>query len=696
MSFLYPSFLWALALVAVPIIIHLFNFQRPKVIYFTNVAFLREVKSVATSRNRLKHLLVLLMRCLFIIALVVAFAQPFIPYHQADNLPVAGNQAAIYIDNSFSMQNERDGKKLLDRSVDLALQIVRGFPQNARFSVLNNGFENDLNFLFEPAKANDWIAKTDYSNIGRTLESVYERQKSILDNAAGSGSHHIFWLTDFQQMPGSDLEKLAADLDSVNRFYLLPQEANDVSNVYIDSVWLENPFVRVNESNTLRIRMRHFGTEAANERLVRLFIQGKQVSGGTVSLQPGETSELALNFAVTSAGQKPCKVVVDDMPVAFDNSYFFTLNVAPEINILHLVEGNSPPYIPNVYGNEPFFKIESVNAGSLDHARINAANVVILQGLKNIDPGLQVALRNFLIRGGALAVFPGQVFDAQAYSDLLSLRITFIPDALSSATLRLPMNPPNLQEPFFKGVFEKMTEQGEAARIAMPEAKANLAWSGAGRELLGLRNGQAYFTAFELLNSTVFLFAAPLDINFTNLPQNALFVPIMYKIALAGKRGSERLAYSFAEPLIALPLAEGQSFSRNDVLKLVPTDSSATDRELIPVQRFADNQLIIELPKTELTAGNYNLVQRKNGNVVATIALNYDKSESQFKVYKAEELKRIFAGRKNVQVLDQVSASEFAGTFNALNLNKPLWRYFIMAALAFLLAEVLLLRFWKG
>jgi len=127
----------------------------------------------------------------------------------------------------------------------------------------------------------------------------------------------------------------------------------------------------------------------------------------------------------------------------------------------------------------------------------------------------------------------------------------------------------------------------------------------------------------------------------------------------------------------------------------VPADSVATNRELIPVQRFVDNQLIIELPKTELSAGNYYLVQRKNGSIVANLALNYDKSESQFKTYKADELKRLFADRKNVQVIDEVSAREFAGTFNAMNLNKPLWRYFIIAALVFLLAEVLLLRFWK-
>ncbi|MDW8211112.1 MAG: BatA and WFA domain-containing protein [Cytophagales bacterium] len=692
MNFLYPAFLWALLLVAIPIIIHLFNFQRPKVVYFTNVAFLQEVQLVARSRNRVKNWLVLLMRCLFVTALVVAFAQPVIPHRKGSSPPLSAAQTAIYIDNSFSMQYEREGKKLLDRAIDAALQIIKGFPNNTRFAVLNNSFENDFNFLLEPTKASDLISRTDYSNTARTLENVYQRQESLLTNNA-SGGHYVFWISDFQQFPGNDLEKLATSLDTINQFFLLLQQADEVSNVFIDSVWLENPFVRVNESNTLYVRLRHFGNEITGERLVKLFIDNKQVSGGTINLQPGESGQMALNFAVTSAGQKHCRVVVEDLPVTFDNAYYFTLSVAPDIRILHIAENQqATSYIVGVYSNEPFFKLESVNVGALDYARIGLADVVILQGLKEIDPGLQTALRNFLAKGGALAIFPAQFFNPQDYSNLLGIRINFINEALSSATMPLPMNPPDLQEPFFKGVFEKVSEQ-----MATPEAKANLSWAGAGRNLLTLRNGQPYLTSFEVLNSTVFLFAAPLDLSFTNLPQNAFFVPIMYKIALAGKRSTGRLAYSFAESLISIPLTEGQNFSRNDVLKLVPVDTTTSKaKELIPMQRFADNQLILELPKTELPAGNYNLVQRKNGSVVAALALNYDKTESQLKTYTAEEIRKIFAGKKNVQVIEEAEAREFASTFDLIHLNRPLWRYFIIAALLFLLAEILLLRFWKS
>ena len=44
MQFLYPGFLFALAAIAIPIIIHLFNFRKFKKVYFTNVAFLKEIK----------------------------------------------------------------------------------------------------------------------------------------------------------------------------------------------------------------------------------------------------------------------------------------------------------------------------------------------------------------------------------------------------------------------------------------------------------------------------------------------------------------------------------------------------------------------------------------------------------------------------------------------------------------------------
>src|SRR5436190_17609972 len=99
MNFVYPNFLWASTLVAIPIIIHLFNFRRYKIVYFSRVKFLKEVTEDSRSGVKLKHLLVLISRILAILCLVFAFAQPYIPTGSSANIE---NMSLVYIDNSYS------------------------------------------------------------------------------------------------------------------------------------------------------------------------------------------------------------------------------------------------------------------------------------------------------------------------------------------------------------------------------------------------------------------------------------------------------------------------------------------------------------------------------------------------------------------------------------------------------------------
>ena len=113
MKFLYPEFLWALSLIAIPIIIHLFNFRKFKKIYFSDISFLKEVKEETKSRSQLKHLLILLCRILAISTLVLAFCYPFLPSEnqQGNNLE---KTVSIYIDNSLSMDMKGSNGYFLD------------------------------------------------------------------------------------------------------------------------------------------------------------------------------------------------------------------------------------------------------------------------------------------------------------------------------------------------------------------------------------------------------------------------------------------------------------------------------------------------------------------------------------------------------------------------------------------------------
>lgn len=101
MQFLNPIFLIAGLCLAIPIIIHLFNFKKYKKVLFSDIRFLQEIKEQTNKRSKLKNLLILLSRLLALSALVLAFAQPYL--NKYNNQNKGDKFLSIFIDNSYSM-----------------------------------------------------------------------------------------------------------------------------------------------------------------------------------------------------------------------------------------------------------------------------------------------------------------------------------------------------------------------------------------------------------------------------------------------------------------------------------------------------------------------------------------------------------------------------------------------------------------
>ena len=140
MSFVYPQFLWGLLALGIPIIIHLFNFRRTRRVYFSNTAFLKNVKEATTSKLKVKHWLILLSRLLFIACLVFTFAQPFFPGNAGDEA-TANKLVYLYLDNSLSMSSElASGVRSVDQAVGVIDEITRQYPRNTRYKLLTNAF----------------------------------------------------------------------------------------------------------------------------------------------------------------------------------------------------------------------------------------------------------------------------------------------------------------------------------------------------------------------------------------------------------------------------------------------------------------------------------------------------------------------------------------------------------------------------
>src|SRR5205823_7531861 len=78
MSFLNPFFLIGSLVLAVPVLIHLVRREKSEVIRFSSLMFLLKVPKRSVRQQKLKNLLLMLLRLLILALLVAAFMRPYL------------------------------------------------------------------------------------------------------------------------------------------------------------------------------------------------------------------------------------------------------------------------------------------------------------------------------------------------------------------------------------------------------------------------------------------------------------------------------------------------------------------------------------------------------------------------------------------------------------------------------------------
>ena len=107
MSFLAPLFLIGGLAIALPVVLHLVRRSSREKQLFSSLMFLKPTPPRMTRRNRLEHILLLLLRCLVIGLLAFAFARPFLQKPiLAAATDAAGAQIVLLVDTSASMRRE--------------------------------------------------------------------------------------------------------------------------------------------------------------------------------------------------------------------------------------------------------------------------------------------------------------------------------------------------------------------------------------------------------------------------------------------------------------------------------------------------------------------------------------------------------------------------------------------------------------
>lgn len=676
MNFLYPQFLFGLFAISIPIIIHLFNLQRTKKVYFSNTAFLKNVQSLSRRSVKIKNILILLARILFIIFLVLAFAQPFI---SGNNKLKSADYVNIYIDNSLSTQSGVGNEKVLDISVRSAESLVKGLPGSAIINVYTNDFGNIKGQSVSKKNISEFLSELDFSSKSRTLNDAINK-KSIRKNAEVTSRRKVSYvLSDFQKSAFGDLRNV--QFDSAVNYHLIPVTPEEVSNVYIDSVWIENPYVNINENNSVKVRVINSGEEEKRNVILKLNLDNRQIATTSVNLGANSNETVAINFNVNSKGIKKGVVTVSDYPVTFDNDYYFSFKTISKIKILEINSDGEKvnPYVEKVYGNADLFEFVTKNISNLNFGVVKDFDLIVLNNLNFLPEGLTDALIKFIDSKGSIAIIPSNNVDASSYNKLLNKYSLLIDSKVASDSVSRELQQPDLNNPFYQGIFENNKE-----RMSLPKERAYVRWNRVGTDLLNFRDGKPFLTQISQENSKIFIFASNLQQG-KGFPLNALFVPVMYKIALLSNAITGKLSYTTQDQIISIPAVVT---NKNSIFKLVQ-DSV----EIIPNQRLAGKNLIIEVPDIELNPGHYEL--KVDNQTVDNLAFNYSEQESLMSFYTPEELEGVFGKLKNVHVFKSASGNNLSNEIEKNKTGFPLWKISLLIALLFLFTEILLLRFFK-
>lgn len=684
MRFVYPQFLWALLLLAIPIIIHLYNFRKYKTLYFSSLKFLKKVELENQATKNLKHRLLLAARLLCLLFAILAFAQPYLPV--SEKLREGGNPLlAIYIDNSFSMGQKGTEGELLSEARESARRMINGASSDTRLLLVTNDMSGIEQRIISKVEALDYLDKIELSPLVRKLGDVMDWQRTFVEqysqNKEKISTVQYVILSDFQK---NSFDTKAVKEDDKGFYYPFQFVAQNNSNLCVDSVWFTEPNIKIGQNNELNIRVHNYGKKDWIN--AELNIKTKSINRDIfVDVPAGESATTTLNF-MEARSQKQEKfrsasASIRDKQVFFDDEFFFSYAPKESAQVLIIDGADAVPNVRVVFSLEPFYSVQSVSENGVTLDQFKNVDLVVLNGLNEIPSGLAQQLKDFKNNQGSLLIFPGTKVNMSSWNAAMSsFGLSNLRNSVSEGT---KIKDVAYSDPFFKPVFDKKPVQLNLPSI---DKMYNLAENAQCVPLIRAQNGQAVFV--RTTDSKAFLFGSSLQKSFSAFTANALFSTLCLRV---GELSHKQRPYFLIigddskYPLYTTFNDEKPIHLKNKTIDFIPIKERIGNLDYISIR---GNQA-----SERLKAGVYDIIGTSN---MGKLALNYNRLESNIVPMDLDEVVTQLKD-KGLSNISPGSIQE-GQSLAKLDLEKPFeyWRWAVCLSLLFLILELAVSRWWKN
>jgi hypothetical protein len=695
MSFVTPLFALGALTIAVPILLHLIKRESAQKIEFPTLMFLRKISKRTIRYQKLRHLLLLLVRVLALLLLAIAFMRPFWDRPQAATATARTTTAhVIMLDNSMSMAY---GDRW-DRARKAAADIVRRAEPGDKVSLLE--FSDQTKVLTLPAT--DFGVVLDVIDKGteptdrptRYGQALKIAEKAALD--AGADKHVLHLISDFQKS-GWATEEHDFRLGGGIELQCTDVGSDQFSNLALGEVQVLEGEEDKGGGLKIRFSVVNFGTEDRNATRVTMAVDDRIVAEKLLDIGKGVVQGVEFQLPGLTSGVHNVALEVADPRLTRDNRFAMTLEARAKIPVLSVEntgagKGGRPP---------SFFLANALNISALSPYRLSAvtpqqfaAQGALTGGLliwNNASGGgeaTQKKLQDFVKAGGGLIVVLANNSLAEDFSRSFGSWLPFKVEEAPDNTGRRPsggaaedyvlLTDLRTDHPIFRPFSEPHSGSFTGARFY---EHARLVVSAGAQILARFDNGDPALVAADIDKGRVLVFASSADDSTNDLPIKAVFAPFWHQILrdlenFRQERQWMDVGDTIAPKKLLVEAAVRQGKGNVNLNQaIVVLDPS---KRRVPLAPGSD---AIALD----TAGFYEI---RTSSLNTSVAVNPALRESDLTHGNAEEMAAGWVATEGK--VPAVTSPEERPTAEQQDNRVRFWRYLLLAVLALLIVEGLL------
>ena len=671
MSFLNPLFLLGLAAVAAPIIVHLVRRTRAQRVEFASLMFVRRVPQRTIRRKRLHNLLLLVMRCLALLFLVLAFTRPYFTGGSAAEAGGSDGATVVLLDTSFSMRYGQRFEQAKARARDI-INRARGGERIA-LATFGSGYEVLTRFTVETAKVQALLDSTQAGMSGTDYVQAL-RGADALFKDAGKGPRQIVLISDFQAAGWNQAEssyRLSKDVK------LMPIDVgeNTAPNLAVTEVTAQPIIYQQKYTDKLAARVTNFSDEARPAVRVEFQINDHTVEKRELKLDAHASELIEFTDFNLLEGVNRGVVIASDDTFPLDNRFSFALRRATQSKALAIEtagRGRSESfYLHNALmtGENLPFQLTVKTAGAVSPSELSEYRVIIINDASGINAALAGQLAKFVESGGGLVIAAGRHLEASEFNNTLkAIAPATLGEVVQSRSDYVAMSDVKKEHPIFE-VFQQSGRLASARVFgyhrSTPNEKASV--------IARFEDGSPALVEQSFGNGKVLLFTSTLDSSWNDLPLTPVYLPLMRQmLRYLGER--EERAWHLLGQVFTAPVAKDGSLPAVDS----PSGTRITERT-----QTASGELIVNAREP----GFYRLRYPNRSDFAA---VDLDGKESDLTKLKVDDFMAAVTGADPKAV--QASGANTRLTNEEIEARQRVWWSLLIASLVLFIAEAILAR----